>query len=1120
MIDLSNFDKFQQAVIKETGDKNIVVSASAGAGKTLVLINRILYLALSAPTDKRIPISRIIAMTFTEAAALEMKVRLEKELKNLYRKEKDAHNKELLKNQIDELINARISTIDSYCLSIVQKYYATISLDPSQISNIITDQRKTEIQMRAFNEVLASWNNNIIMHESIKLLYRYFAVRPEDINKLYNCVETIMNVADNSVNTNLFFNDLSSEKKYSERYKNLEKSFLTLSKSIIQRLINKTEHIKTILLSDNPTEKQLNEIDKTLSLLTDSLNSSSYQELQNKFDTIQSFLPTATRASKNNPIGQPDYKEARSAKSYTKIQEEAFMTLFPEDIFNYFKNDYKDIELSLIKLAKETYEVSKRIKEEEKCMTFSDIEHATYEILTANNNHVAKLINKTFDELLIDEFQDTSELQNSIIELISPNRRIFRVGDVKQSIYRFRRAKPSLMQGMIANKDNKYKVFTLKYNYRSNENIVKFSNLLFPRIMNIEGSHNNYSDNDYVIVNPNNAYQLKEINRSHVHFVLLDEESIANTQEISEEEYEEDTSIKKIESETAKSLKANYISKKIKELIEASKDTREPLQYSDFAILVRTNKTQIPIKKSFDAYGIPYAIDTKEGFFKSDLCQDIIGMLQYFIHNDLISYVTILTSPLFQIDDETLADLRIQYNKDKESLSFLDYLKTKLIDANKCIDHLKEIAINEGPIEFIYELYKTKLLTNNTSKNNVTYYDSLSEIDKANFEYFINFTISQKPTNIYDFYNLLLISEEERSSEAITIQKGDNVTIATTIHASKGLQYKYVFLWSTKTYGHLHTSSINVDSNNWIGFDSIETNNRLVYPSRENLLVKKHEKDEELDEYIRTLYVALTRPVEELFIVDTIDAKLDYKDSLTMDDLLEDIGMSGILSYALKDYEEVDGIPLYDVIYENVSKDLPEAEVLEQVNTFENRKDYSNEFTIIPELQSPSSLAKSSENSKLVSLDYSEAGTTYGSALHKALELLNPYEKWTKEMIDNVLAPEVSNREYATQSILSFYEWDIYQRILEENMEIHKEDEVYYEDKEKRLFGAIDFYAVSDKEVILVDYKTDSEQLEDIGSEYFEQINAYKLILQNMYPNKLIKTYIYSLHLHKALEIK
>ncbi len=1118
MIDLTKFDKYQLQAIKDTGDKNIVVRASAGAGKTLVLINRILYLALDAKKNKQIPLSRLIALTFTDAAATEMKVRLEKELNILSNEVNNKEEKENIQKQLNELINARISTIDSFCLDIVKKYYATISLDPEVLNNIITDQRKKEIQLSAFHEAIASWYSDSKLKDALYMLHQYFVVRPEDTNSLYEVIDTIINAADNSNNVDEFFDSILDIDNYEERYSYLEDEYLMINKNIIANILKEVHNIKAVLLDNDPSLEQINHIDKTIKTLEKCLEIDNYNDLQIHFDSITDFFPKAKRKSKNNPLGQEEYSNIKSMDKNSDLKQVmnmAFSTLWPEELFKYFHKQHKQIELLLSHLAKDTYHNAQKLKEKEKCITFSDIEHATYKILSANNNHVAKLINGTFDEILIDEFQDTSELQNNIIELISQNRRIFRVGDVKQSIYRFRKAKPYLMQQMIDNKDDKYNIYTLRYNYRSNENIVKFSNLLFSRIMNLDGSQNSYSDDDYVEVNQANKIQLNDLDRSHVHFVLINNEIENNA--TNEEETEGSEEIIKFEAETAKTLKANWIAKKIKSMVEESQNTDTPLQYQDFAVLVRTHKTQIPIKRSFDAFEIPYSIDTKEGFFKSDLCQDIISFLNYFLYQDLISYTSILTSPLCQLSDIDLANLRIAYNNETEKESFLAYLQDNLPQITLVIDELYNEALI-SPLNFLHRLYKTKLCTFNSEINNINYYDYLSEVDKANFEYLLHYCATQGFTNIHDFYNTLLMSEDERSSEAITIQKGDNVTIATTIHDSKGLQYKYVFLWSTKNSLKPHHSSLTIDSNNWFGFEDIELDYRFKYPSRQYVLTKLHEEYEELDEYIRTIYVALTRPVEELFIVDTIDAKQQYNEYLTFNDLLKNIGMSGIITSALQEEEIINGTYLFDTIYEKENLVRPDKKDINNNNELYIREDYNHLFPSIPQLIIPS-MINQDKNPSLISLDRYQRGTSYGTAIHKALELLDPYEAWDEKMISEVLAKDINNKDFAIKSIMAFNKWDIYQYIINNQMNIYKEEEVYYEDNNQRFYGVLDFLAINEEEAIIIDYKTDSGKLDEIKDSYFEQIKTYKYIIEKLYPNRKIKAYIYSLHHNEALAI-
>ncbi|MBR5207950.1 MAG: UvrD-helicase domain-containing protein, partial [Erysipelotrichaceae bacterium] len=437
-------------------------------------------------------------------------------------------------------------------------------------------------------------------------------------------------------------------------------------------------------------------------------------------------------------------------------------------------------------------------------------------------------------DILVDEFQDTNDVQNTIIELISRGNNIFRVGDIKQSIYRFRGARPQIMRDLILTTDGSQEIIFLSENYRSCKSIVEFNNYLFDVLMNIHGLSQSYTDSDWVSIGTTGQ---DDHNEFPVEFHAL---SYTKTEE----------------DEDLGDLKADYISRQILSMRQSTQFTK----WSDYCVLVRSHAVKDKLRYSFDKYGIPNSMAVKSGFYKSVSLQEIIAFFKLLNnpHDDL-SMVTLLTSSMFKMSFEMCSKIRIE-NRNR---SYYDALKALKSDIIEHYHHVKETYHQSG----LFYAFKAMMEIND-------YYFMLSVQEKTNLDLFADriYDFEQKNgSSLIQYLNFLAQIEDQPTSEAISSSTLDDVVRIMTVHQSKGLQFPVVFFWSTSGTRIMdNLEKCMIDSQLGLGLMHLSQPYRIKRPTLQRMALEHKNTLEEFEENIRLLYVATTRPQKKLIMVDQV----------------------------------------------------------------------------------------------------------------------------------------------------------------------------------------------------------------------------------------------------------
>ncbi len=1036
-----------------TTNKDIVVSASAGAGKTSILVERLLVLCTRE--ENPIDLDRIVALTFTEAAASEMKKRLSKALNNKLNNPNS--DKTQIKKQLILLDTAQISTIHSFCLNIIKKYYDVINLNPAMIDNTLDEITVKNIKNKAFNTSFLNYSNS----NDVLELMNNFSDRIFSLDSLKDNVLNIVKEANSVFDKEKWYEKTRNNYKIIDNLNQLDKEILSVyCESIINTLIDLPNDIDNLLMMLDTNEnigknkaKFLGNLNKLKYYINNSikyLKNNNYYDFYYEFEKTEETNFTASKFSK---------AEGKLKSTIYNIKRDLFKSLYTPETFVYVNNQLNKLVNQLIDLAILTDNEIKALKIKVNGFDFDDMERYAYQILTSNNNMIANLLKDEFDEILVDEFQDTNEIQNEIVNLISKGNNTFRVGDVKQSIYRFRKAKPSIMRNLMNNSN--YKLISLKNNYRSKENIVNFTNNTFSKLMNINGFSDKYEEIDTVNIGLDSQ---KEYKPNTITFYGL--------KEVEDFKYKDND------------LKARFISNKIKNMV-----INEGYKYKDFVILVRGHSVKKYIIEAFDELNIPYFIDNQTGFYSAWMSHILISFLKLIIDTDEIALMSVLTSPIYNLSDEKCAKLVIQHN------SLLQGIKNINHPILNDISHLKDTYINKGISAVLDEI----ALLNNFIN------DKCNIQQRLNFDLFYEKALSFEKTSIdlNEFIRQINLVSDDKSSEALSVGEDDDVVKAMTIHNSKGLQFKVVFYWSTSR-NEKNDSSDKVITDSELGFalDYIDTNYYTKYKSIQKQALSYKIKQESSEEFIRLLYVALTRAQEELYIVDI------HKDGLDTNTLNKYFAISNTSgTKLLSSVLENDDIFNYECIDSFDFKIEKEKEkIVNPILPYYKDLDIKDIEVITPS-------KTTSEISLDIDLNRSDEAVNRGTLMHEYIETL-PDRLWNKDDISKIIGLNQKDID----SLITFNKSNFFSKLL--SMNLYHEYPFILKEGNSITNGIIDILAINDKEVIIVDLKSDRYITEEsLINTYTSQIMHYVKSMKSIYPNKKIQAYIYSFTLNKEIPV-
>lgn len=1053
----------QQLEAIQTVDHNIIVSASAGAGKTTVLVQRLLKRIL---TDQ-IQVNEILAMTFTEAAAMEMKKRLMKEMQTRIEQCTQPEQLAYLNKQLALLPSADVCTIDAFCLKLLKNYSYVLGMDPQRFQKIYDRntlslfqaqameqalQHQYEQQQPAFLTLLETLSSSNDQHQKLK---DYILALAKEASKKNNAYQWL----DNCI-------------RYYQPVNHLNELPCELQEYIWEFYLRDVHYLKSILndfqkfifiqTGGNPLFDQFYErVNHYLSTMEQHLNHKDYtsfkQEMEQAFATIK--CPDCRKVTGQPMKDLPQYKDYRD-QILNKIKTYVLEELESEKAIVDALANQHDMVAILIQAAKDYLRAFQALKTEHGGIDFEDMERYAIQLLYKNDKEIAQVLQQQYAEIMVDEYQDSNDIQESLIQAICRYNNVFRVGDIKQSIYSFRNAKPDLMRSLINNATQYDKIIYLSNNYRSKYNIVEFNNVLFEQLMNIQGFHDQYQAQDRVEVGLDSQ-------KSDDFIIDLDilckkplKESGMNL--------------------SSNEMKARYIAYKILEMKEHSTFHN----WKDYVVLTRTHAPKAIIKKVFDQFHIPYYFTTTTGFFADDCIQAIINWL-ILLQNpyDELALCTVLTSPYYYVDDTTLAKWKIE----KQQESYWDHLVNIQHPIIQDYQHLTQVKQKQNLYELIVELYQMRHFydyhTKEANKNNL---DALYELA---------IQATQEALTLSEFIEQLKVNQSEDMGDAISLSENADVVRVITVHASKGLEFPVVIYWGTEL-NRKKPNPIYTDDEFGIAFDAVRLPYRFQKPTLLKKVIARKQQQLSIEEEIRILYVALTRPKQKLVLVDVIHQQKEENQQLSAGYLEQNHAISSIIRTALNSNAFA---PLHIQFIDQPWEMTP-------VRASETSTNDGLERYTMPLIEHQNMNPSSQKAPIITELKLLHHLSNFrGNLLHKTMELLD-FKQFQPSDFNQLPFPLSKNDR---EKVLHFFEHPLFEQLKQ--MEIYKEYPFIYQSNHTLVQGVMDCVGINDTNILLIDFKSDRNMSkQQLLDHYAPQIQAYYQALHNQYPNHTIHCYLYS----------
>ena len=931
----------QMQAIKLKG-ANILVSAAAGSGKTSVLVERIVNKIINDGVD----IDKILVVTFTNAAASEMRQRL---MDAIYKKIDENPNDDNLQRQLMLINKANISTIHSFCLNVIRNNFFEIGIsnnfrvaDSTEIEimkqEVIEDifDDEYESQNKDFTKLLdkyASYNDDSKLKELVLRIYEFIQSDPFPDKWLQNAVESYnikyeekSNIEDikleqalskdeanlnkqNDINTIIDFSNTNWGKIIVDKVKET----LQDCKINLEAAIQEVDTYPNLIDFISVLKTDLQDVEQIQTNLWDKL----YQDLNSK--AWQSW-PRKSKMSEEEKEAKERAKAIRdlAKANFTDLQK-IVRTNSKETVndINAMYTTLKAIQNLVLKFEKE---FAKR-KREKNIVDFNDIEHLALKILVDDDGNPTEIAKKyDFNEIEIDEYQDSNSVQEYILNSVSNGHNIFMVGDVKQSIYKFRQANPKLFMSkyneyklpetekatsslekhtnvtelnFAKNRDVKQNTKILLYkNFRSRKNILDITNLVFNNIMSKKLGEIEYTEEealnlgasfDEPTIDCETELNIIETNDEicKMKNSILDAENSLNNEAVENVTNTETEDYEVIENAA---LEARLVAKKIKELNKAG------VPYKNMTILLRSPKSVANIyeKELMDAE-IPVFSDITTEYLNTIEIDAVMSLLKI-IDNPLqdIPFVTVLRSEIGGFTDNELIEIRLvdrnisyyrAFEKAKDSNEIRPELKEKITQFANLLKELKEEEKTKPLDELIWDIY---------NKTGYYHYVGLmpdGTLRQANLKKLFEKAREYEKISLKGLFNFILFMEKVGTSSgsidsARIIGENDDVVRIMSIHKSKGLEFPIVFLCNANKKFNLKDMNEKIVLDNNLGIGANYIVDGIEFPTIAKDAIKIKANKEAISEEMRVLYVALTRAKEKLIIVGTsnnVEKKLGKK---------------------------------------------------------------------------------------------------------------------------------------------------------------------------------------------------------------------------------------------------
>ncbi|WP_346660671.1 helicase-exonuclease AddAB subunit AddA [uncultured Veillonella sp.] len=860
-------------------NQTLLVAAAAGSGKTAVLVERII--TRLKDMDNPLSVQELMVVTFTKAAAQEMSARIGLALAKAMESTEDAAMQERLERQLNLLPSAHISTLHSFCQWVIRSYFYKLDINPT--ARIGNEAEMALLQQEVLADLLTkSYEEGLY---NIYELADFFSDDKSDAG-LTAKIMSLYNYAMSLANPDGWL------RKALEPYKEA----MTVNPSetlwgqymwdqhvaVIDRIRERLERMEQILLDPVGPHKWQNIYDNQLAALSMLSGAETWDDMGEACKHTDTFIKDRFNklGEEVDPSLQAEFKSLGSQnKDDLKAMQAAVFTVPEATLQEQFKAQYPIIE-GLVELTIAFHKAYRDMKQEQGIMDFSDLEHLCLALLVEPGTEddpqpsdVAKELQDTFKEIMVDEYQDTNGVQETIINLISRVDNRFYVGDVKQAIYSFRMADSSLFMekyNTYGGTDAVERRIDLAKNFRSHENILAATNFLFYQIMTEEAAELNYTEAESLIPGRIVEDAPEDWIGGDVELQLLDVSK--DTLSASESDEDEGDDPENNEREL------DFIIQKIKEIHAAKKKVQNPdgtfrqIEWRDFAILRRSLAGWgTRAVEAMRQAGIPAVVNERDGYFEAQEIQLLLALLSIIDNPEQdLPMAAVLHSGLVGLDANELGALRLsgegslwslmpayaEEAQDERLLAFIDHM-----------ERWRTLSRRHGVTDLLWDIYE--------SQDYVNYVGAMPNglVRRANVLALYDRAKGYEASGFRGLFRFLRFVESLRDSNqdmplANVVSEADNVVRLMTIHKSKGLEFPVVFLSGIQKRFNMMDlrSELLIDKNAGLGLKGYFPDIRVSFPTIPWFYVKDVKEAALKAEEQRILYVALTRARDKLIM--------------------------------------------------------------------------------------------------------------------------------------------------------------------------------------------------------------------------------------------------------------
>ncbi|MCL1830359.1 MAG: UvrD-helicase domain-containing protein [Oscillospiraceae bacterium] len=1152
-----NFTDNQTAAIQRI-EGDVYVSAAAGSGKTAVLVERIV--GILSDQDNKVEADSLLVVTFTRAAAAEMSSRIKLRLQQLL-KESDGNT--WLKHQINLIKQANISTIHAFCMSLLREFWNELDL-PNDFS-IVDEFTLADMKLNAKSAAAERLYSGDSGFEAYSDLFG----RARTDETALKTVDLFMS----------FLSDIASPKAWCTEFSRRINNDGSITESDVAVLM--MEYTKESIEAAASMLQTAIDIAKKDEELYNAYSEALYEDIDfieelteitedddwdGCIEKLESYSPLRLRSSRKADKTLSETAKFLRDKAKKMLQHDILSRYFPITEQE-FSSDQKIVAEAFTGLLKgyEIYEEElTKLKKRYKMFEYSDLERYTIALLEQNDTIRAE-VNSRYKHILVDEYQDTNEVQSKLFSLLKGDNGImFAVGDVKQSIYRFRRADPEIFIASRRNayemEENKYPVHIhLNQNFRSDSNVIESVNNIFSNVMTETLGDVAYMKGERLIASkPSNDPQPG----IEVRIVLENNE----TEHTEEEEIA--TLIREM-------IDNGYL---INEYSSDGELTTRMCRYNDFCILMRSRKRATAIEEALKRHAIPVGVDNNENILESSEIMVILALLSV-IDNPRreVDMTAVMLSPLFGFTPDDLLAFKND-NPRRDIYSILVSTASEQQENTRISDFLDllERYRLKASTEPIFRLL-IDLLDETDAELLLSAGDRYNE-RRQNIRKLIDIASTQSDKGNMSLTRFLRILRKGSASlrDSSTYTPSRDAVDIITIHRAKGLEWPIVILADTKhrfNYDDIRKNPVVFDRTMGIGIrhkTEIEgPNSPLALKSTLQFKAIVANQDRKIvSEECRVLYVALTRAKQKIFVTATVKnlenaLPQTMKHARPLEYLISET--DDFLSWILWGIDE-DKAVMLDALKEtgeytdsNISLKLAKSKSIEQpeqqqqstaiddmiVDALKHQLNYINpleKLNQVPVKLSVSELSGHAETIVAPPSFMNEGELTAlarGSILHNFMQYADFKQaaKSPEAELERLVTEGFINAEHAKavnlNQIKAFLESDLGKRLVEGKIlreyafidsvpatEVSESLPEEFSDESVLIQGIVDCLLFEHDSITLVDYKSDRVSSEiELKDRYTNQLEIYKRAMERCFGRKIDEMYIYSFYLNKAIDM-